>query len=329
MTRCLYKMLAMLMLGLLLIPLSAMAQQEKLNVVEVRILPQSEVQGERISLGEVAELDGFDLDVVKRLARVSLGNSPRPGEKTRLNAAHVRSNLYRAIPPERIHLVMPKTVWVTRSGQTIRGEEIAAMVRNKALALSQSHASGMQQTMIGKIKDAVLPMGSVEWEINPIGRYLSAGGSRMFRVAAKVNGKETWRTIVRMKQEITRQIVVALREIHRDKMIGADDVRLETHNVSGKKQERYVTRLEDVVGKRSRRAIGRGEWMHSRMVLTPSAVKEGGRVTIVYRTPRIFFEMPGVAMVKGNTGEFIPVRNLQSGKIVYGVVKNGSTIKVN
>jgi flagella basal body P-ring formation protein FlgA len=40
-------------------------------------------------------------------------------------------------------------------------------------------------------------------------------------------------------------------------------------------------------------------------------------------------EVPGVAMVAGQVGQFIPVRNLQSERIVYGIVQKDDTVKVN
>jgi flagella basal body P-ring formation protein FlgA len=40
-------------------------------------------------------------------------------------------------------------------------------------------------------------------------------------------------------------------------------------------------------------------------------------------------QVPGVALVSGQVGQFIPVRNLQTGKVVYGVIQQDDRIKVN
>ncbi|MCH8886323.1 MAG: flagellar basal body P-ring formation protein FlgA [SAR324 cluster bacterium] len=329
MTRCAKRLLTALMLSVLLGVSNAGAQDESLKVVEVRILPQAEVSGKRFTLGEVAELDGFDLDAVRRLAKVTLGYSPRPGGKMRLYVSQVRSRLYRVMRPERIRLVMPKTVWVARAGQVVTAKEIARMVKDHAAALSDRRDDGLLQTISGVVRDAVLPVGEVKWKITPIGRHLSAGGSRSFRVAAKVNGEEVWRTLVRVKQEVTQNIAVAVKEIRRGQTIRPEDIHLKSQNISGKNPDRYITRLRDVIGKKAKRTIGRGERVQPNMVLTPAEVREGGRVTIEYRTPLLHLRMPGVALVAGNIGDFIPVRNLQSGRIIYGVIKNATTVKVN
>lgn len=323
------RLLTALILSVLLGVSNAGAQDESLKVVEIRILPNAEVTGKRFTLGEVAELDGFDLEAVKRLAKVRLAYSPRPGGKMRLHASQVRSRLYRVMRPERIRLVMPKTVWISRASQVVTAKEIAQMVKDHAAALSDHRIDGLRQTISGVVRDAVLPVGEVKWKIVPIGRNLSAGGSRSFRVAAKVNGKEVWRTQVRLKQEVTQNIAVAVKEIRRGQKIRPEDIRLKLQNISGKTPGYYITRLRDVIGKNAKRPIGRGEWVKRNMVLAPAEVREGGRVTIEYRTPLLHLRMPGVALVAGNIGDFIPVRNLQSGKIVYGVVKNRTTVRVN
>lgn len=329
MTRWAKRLLTAAMLFVVLGVSNAGAQNDSLNVVEVRILPRAEVTGKKFTLGEVAELDGFDLAAVKRLARVKLAHSPRPGSRMRLYVSQVRSKLYRVMRPERIRLVMPKQVWISRAAQVVSASEIMEMVKARAAALSSNQGDGLLQTIAGRVRDAVLPVGEVKWTVAPIGRNLSAGGSRSFRVAAKVDGKEVWRTLVRVKQEVIQTIAVAVREIRRGQKIGPEDVLLKTQNVSGKKPGRFITRLRDVVGKKAKRPIAPGEWVQTNMVLAPSAIKEGGRVTIEYRSALLHLSMPGVALVAGNSGDFIPVRNLQSGKIIYGVVKNGTTVKVN
>lgn len=329
MTRWAKRLLTALILSALLGVPYAGAQDESLKVVEIRIPPQAEVTGKSFTLGEVAELDGFDLNAVRRLAKVQLAYSPRPGGRARLNASQVRSKLYRAMRPERIRLVMPKVVWISRASQVVTGEEIARMVKDRAAALSVHRDDGLRQSIAGVVRDAVLPVGELKWVIAPIGRNISAGGIRSFRVAAKVNGKEVWRTHVRVKQEITQNIAVAVREIRRGRQIQPEDVRLELQDISGKKPGRYITRLRDVIGKNAKRSIGRGEKVQRDMVSAPAEIKEGGMVIIEYRTPMLHLRMPGVALVAGNLGDFIPVRNLQSGRIVYGVVKNRTTVKVN
>ena len=56
----------LLVLGLFAAPLAAPLAAQELDTgrVEVRVLPRVEVYGESFTLGEIAEIDGFDMEVI-------------------------------------------------------------------------------------------------------------------------------------------------------------------------------------------------------------------------------------------------------------------------
>lgn len=296
--------------------------------VEVRVLPHSEVTGSDYTLGEVAELDGPDLAVVRRLAALSLGRSPLPGRSQRLSESYVRARLNRATDGVPVTVIVPQGAEVVRASQVVSGEDVGARVLAKAAEEAKADGLETEQELSGRLSDVVLPMGEVTWEIEPRGRRLSAGGARTFQVVARVNGEEAWRTMVHLRQKAYRTIVVAVHNVRRNQVIAAGDVTLARKSVVGMKDETYLTRLKDAVGARAKRPIGRGEWVHKGLLVPRTDVAEGGPVTLVYRTDSLHFATPGVALVPAKVGQFIPVRNLDSGRIVYGVVESGDTVNV-
>ena len=64
--------------------LPAFGQERPLERIEVRVLPMAVVAGAEFTLGDVAELDGFDVEAIAKLAQLSLGRSPLPGRTLRL-----------------------------------------------------------------------------------------------------------------------------------------------------------------------------------------------------------------------------------------------------
>jgi flagellar basal body P-ring formation protein FlgA len=297
--------------------------------IVVRVLPHSEVPGDEFTLGEVSELDGTDLAAVRRLAGVSLGRSPLPGRSLWLNEPFIRGRLAQSDGAQRVQIEVPPGADVARAAQTIPGSDIAARV----LAYAQEHSGAsegeLEQDLAVPISDAVLPLGEVAWKVEPLGRYLAAGGARTYRVTAAVHGEEVWRGIVRVNQQVYRKVIVAARPVRRNQIIRPDDVVLERKPIMGVKDEAYLTRTTEVVGARAKRPIGKGEWISKLMLDAVADVAEGGPVTLVYETEQVRFTSPGVAMVPAKVGEFIPVRNLESGKIVYGVVQPQDVVKVN
>ena len=127
----------LMLLGLLALP--AAAQQDSMDAmesVEVRVLPQAEVVGAEFTLGEVAEFDGFDLETLKKLSRVSLGRSPLPGRSLVLSVSFLASRLAEVVPPERLRLHVPPGAQVMRATQRISGREVAEQVLKLAAAQS-------------------------------------------------------------------------------------------------------------------------------------------------------------------------------------------------
>jgi flagella basal body P-ring formation protein FlgA len=297
--------------------------------VEVRVLPRAEVPGDEFALGEVAELDGPDMDLVRRIAGVSMGRSPAPGRSLRLTEAFIRSRLLAVVAVDQVHLVVPSDAEVVRASQVISGDDIAAKVLAQAAQQIGGAQGDLEQTLVGTIQDAVLPTGEVTWEIEPMGKYLTAGGMRTYRVVAKVNGNEAWRGVARINQQIYRNVVVAAHTLRRNQLLRPEDLTTERRPVVGLKDDSYVTHLIDVVGGRTKRPVARGEWINRDMLAAVPDVSEGGPVLLVYQTDEVRFTSPGVALVPAQVGQFIPVRNLESGKIVYGVVQSDETVKVN
>ena len=308
---------------------AAQAAPEVPRVTEVRVLPRVEVPGAEFTLGEVAEFDGPELATLQRLAAVSLGRSPLPGRSLRLNEPYLRARLNPILSGNAIVLKVPADAEVVRASQVVPGSEIGAKVLALAAEQAVSTRGELEQQLAVPIPDAVLPTGQVDWQIEPLGRHLAAGGTRTFRVVARVQGEEFYRSLARVEQQVFADVVVAMRPVRRNDVIRAVDVIVERKPVSGMKAESYLTRAAEAVGARAKRPIGQGEWINKDMVVGVADVPEGGPVQLVYQTEAVLFTTPGVALVPAKLGAFIPVRNLESGKIVYGVVQSHETVKVN
>jgi len=305
------------------------AQNADTGKIEVRVLANPEVYGETYTLGEIAELDGFDIKLLKELSAIEIGRSPLPGRTMRLNDGMIRSRLRRAVEDQRLALSVPEVAEVRRAAMHVAGEEIEELVLTRAAAGTDADADQLRQELRGTIPDVLLPKGDLEWQVSPVGRNISATGERSYLVVARVNGQDAWRTTVRLKQKVYHEVVVAVRPIRRNQTIAAEDVKLLRKPLAETSASGAVTSLDQALGKQARRPVGPNEILTSDMVLQPHAVEEGGRVRVVYRAPGILLEVFAVSMVHGRIGDFIPVKNLQSGKIVYGIIEEGGTVRVN
>ncbi len=306
----------------------ALAQELDPEKILVRVLPSAEVFGERFSLGEIAEMDGFDIKAMKVLAAIEVGRSPMPGRSLRLSERLILTRLRPSIDLKRLILHVPDKAHVTRASLRIPGAEIERLVLKQAAADAGANPEDLKQELRGSINDAVLPKGELEWAISPLGRYISPTGDRTYLAVARIDGKDVWRTTVRLKQKVYHEVVIAASPIRRNATIQRSDLKLE-RRPAGREAAPLPGSIDEVVGKIARRPIGANEAIRRDMFLEPHAVSEGGRVVVLYRTARVSVRVTGVALVGGHVGDFIPVKNLQSGKIVYGVIEGSEIVRVN
>lgn len=308
----------------------AQAQHARQEVIEVRILPLAEVFGEVVTLGEIAEMDGFDLDALARLAQVEVGAAPLPGRSVRINGNMLRSRLARAIKGLRYKIVMPEEARVIRGAQVVAADEISAVVLAQAKQDTVLEGDAeLQQQLSARLSDVVVPKGQLEIQATLLGNHLVQGGSRIYRVTASVDGVEAWKANLRVRQKIFQSVVVAKRRIRRHQKIVRGDLTRVKKDISINRGDPYMVKFEKVVGRFARRPIGKNQPLHESLIDAPADVLEGGRVTVVFQAGPLLLRAPGVALIQGREGQFIPVKNLQSGKIVHGILQAGEIVKVN
>ena len=305
--------------------------QDAGSAIGVRILPQAEVFGEAYTLGEIAEFDGTDLAAIRAIAETEVGRSPLPGRALQLSEPYLEARLRRAgqVPMERIRLTVPRGASVVRAAQLIPGEDIAAAVLAHARQDVASAGGEYRQELLSAVQDVLLPKGDLAWDVAAVGENLRPGGPRSYRVSAKVDGEEAWRSIVRVRQSVYRDVVVTTRPVRRGAALSAENLSVVRRDVQTLNGGPSVHELQTAIGQHAKRPLGRGELVRTDVVSAPAAVAEGGRVTLEYRTGGVWLRAVGVAMVDANVGQFIPVRNVGTGKTVYGVVAPGDVVRVN
>lgn len=326
--------LAMLLLGcaapLLCWTAPLLAQVRPVLEIEIRVLPQVEVFGGEFTLGEIAEMDSFDLAALKKLSAVRIGTSPLPGRSLHLSESLIKSRLAAARTGHSVKLSVPRGAKVVRAGQIVAGKEIARIVL--AQAEKDTKLSGtdeLRQEIVKIPEDALLPKGKLRWEIKLMGNHLVRGGARMYSVRALVGGKAAWKAAIRVRQKIYRNVVVAKRPIRRNHKISKADVTMVRKNISANRADPYLRSFSEVVGRLTRRPVGKQESLHAGMLRKAADVAEGGRVTVIFQSGALVLTAPGVAMIQGRAGQFIPVRNLETGRIVHGILQSDETVKVN
>jgi flagellar basal body P-ring formation protein FlgA len=90
----------------------------------------------------------------------------------------------------------------------------------------------------------------------------------------------------------------------------------------------YPASRDDVIGKRLRKDAPAGTVLTPQLLEDRVLVQRGEIVSIVAENGRLVIQVSGKAMDKGRMGETIRVKNLTSGKEVYGKVTGSNVVSV-
>ncbi|MBU1211174.1 MAG: flagellar basal body P-ring formation chaperone FlgA [Alphaproteobacteria bacterium] len=90
----------------------------------------------------------------------------------------------------------------------------------------------------------------------------------------------------------------------------------------------YIRDLDQIVGKVARRTLVAGRPIPSNALQTSEAVTEGSSVTLVFDASGFTIKGLGKAIQAGSVGDTISVQNIDSGRLVRGVIQHDGTVNV-
>jgi flagella basal body P-ring formation protein FlgA len=294
----------------------------------VRCYDQVDIASDQILLGNIAQVDGSDETLVRRLEAVVLGRSPLPGKTRALDPAAILTRIKQSgIDPAQLDLQIPADVVVKRAAVTIDREQIEQIIRGYI----QQQTRGAEDTL--RIKDirisepVVLPQGRLTTRV-VAPKSTEWAGTVPLSVVFKVDDEAEKRVWVTVSLERLTRVVVARRPLGRYKPIDDDDLEVKAVDAAGLPAD-CITNPEVVIGKRTRRPVDAGSVLRPDLVEFPPLVKNGDRVRIIAETSGLRISAAGQVKQKGCQGELIQVVNLDSNKVVYARVVDAQTVKID
>jgi len=141
------------------------------------------------------------------------------------------------------------------------------------------------------------------------------------------NGKVTAIKNLRAQLKLLRTIVVAKRKINYGEIIQEGDVELKKYNIFGKNME-FLENTEEVIGKRSKRNFNPGDPIIETYLEVPPYVVKGQVVSAYVSINGIVVTTFVRLMEDGNIGEVVSARNVDTGKLIYGVIEEGPRLRI-
>ncbi len=300
-------------------------------LTELRVRSWVEAEHRQVSLLDLCDPSTIADDWRRVLSAVDIGPAPHVGSRK-----YIRSDLLRdylrhflrseGFDPDRVRLILPKTITIERRSIALSIEEIEKAYREYILAHAPWNPADL---VIGKINISGLPTvpaGERHREITgpEHDEYL---GNVVIAIHYYVDGEKVRTLRVAGKVSLMANVIHARRALQRDLVIGKDDLMVQRINV-GSHPDLYATRLEQVVGLQPRRELAPNEPIRIKELCRPIVVKRGDPVTIFYETPGFRLTAKGLVKENAAVGDRIRVMNVSSKRTIYCQVLDSKRVAV-
>jgi len=162
--------------------------------------------------------------------------------------------------------------------------------------------------------DAFLPKGSRD-----IGKTT---------VGVKCTGKKAWSLHVPVTISVYGKVLVASRQLQKDSVLTAADIKLARNNLAYLSHGYYET-LKNGVGMKLKRRISAGTVLTPAMLKKPRVITRGQKITIMAQSGSMLVRMQGKALNNGAIGDRIKVINIKSRKKLEGIITVAGEVKVD
>jgi flagellar basal body P-ring formation protein FlgA len=131
--------------------------------VSITLLPLAQVVGPTIRLGEIARLHSSDLDLMRQLVGLELGQAPRPGATAVIQVRHLAAWIERRAPvrADEVDWAGAQESRVERQAASLSGDEIARIARAEVLAMVPRESVAPEVSAASIPRDLQVPRGPV------------------------------------------------------------------------------------------------------------------------------------------------------------------------
>ena len=293
----------------------------------IRFLEAAVVQGPKVLLGEVAMPVGdMPPGEWERLSRRELWPSPEERSKavnmTRPRLQEAVMHTMRDLAP---NCLFPGSMALQRGGVLIGKEDIQR--------LAQSELAPYLAALPGEaaLKDYRLPQyiflehGGQNLELEAP-RKVGPGRLSLRFLVKEMDGSIKQRQTGTVLVDCLADVPAAASAMNRDELLDHSKVTFKRMNLAQLRGELWDGRGGPW---RLTRPLAPGQVILQSDLAHIPTVRKGSKITLLYEGKNVRLTLQAEALADGSAGETIPVRNLQSRKEIYGLVRDSSTVVVN
>jgi flagella basal body P-ring formation protein FlgA len=211
--------------------------------------------------------------------------------------------------------------------QTIQPGKIRAAVKRYIVQHAPWDAGQLTIKKIKFNRPVRVPTGKIALQVTAP-RHTDWLGGIPFSVGVAVNGKKVSVITVPVNIEVWSDVILTAKPLGRFQPIGYDDLQIKKMDLARVPSSAIVD-LDQVVGSRTRRSIAANCILRKDHVEIPPVVKRGDVVSVVAESAHLKISAKGRAKENGSVGDRIKVVNLRSKKVIYALVVDDRTVRVD
>jgi flagella basal body P-ring formation protein FlgA len=275
------------------------------------------VSGPEVLLGDLADLPESGPADSVRLAGLSAGPSPLPGE-TRIITRTDVGRIIEAAALLGIGVAGASQVRVSRSSRLLTEAEVAPVLKSHVAALTVWQPEDIEVRAIRNLKGVQIPEG------NTTVRCLLRSAPSSFRslllpLEVSVDGSPIRTVWISADVRINATVMQAARALSYGTALTGDDIRPARIEIPDPRAA-YVRGAEAAKGKVLRRSLKPGELITEDALSDPLVVRSGDTVRLRLEKPNIRMVILARAEQDGRVGQAIRVRNLEFARVLKAVV---------
>ncbi len=299
---------------------SAQAEPDgwRLRVREATVAPDR-----MVTLGDIADpLGAMPPEEWRRLAAQPLWPAPEEaGKPMQINKARLAQALREVLGATADRCILPNSLVIQRGGVVLREEELHALVvKNLTEAMNALPGTAeLQDLRLPPYIFLAHPQQKVELE--PV--KLAPGRLALRFVVREMDGAVLRRVAASGFLNLWMEVPCAARVLNRGDALGPDSVTFIRMNAAQMRDIPWDGRGGPWQVQRS---IGVGQPVFQGDLMAQAMVRKGSIVTLIYEKGNLRLTVQAEALADAEPGAVIAVRNLQSKKQVFGVVRDNNTV---
>ena len=196
----------------------------------------------------------------------------------------------------------------------------------EAFVLDRAAASGGQTSASAAALDPRVRLAACDVPLTGGLRPGARIGPRTV-VAVRCDGARPWRLFVPVEVSVRTQVWTARHPLPRGHLLAAEDLVADERDVS-RMNSGYISDINTLIGQRLRSSVLAGRALTLQLVEADKLIRRGQSVTLAVNAGGIEIRMIGTALMDGGMGQRIRVENVNSGRVVEGIVRSREVVEV-